>query len=100
MKSRFVRRRGSGCDNLHRNAPSLAFSVKLQEPLAVSIGDAGVLPNLRARGNLAPVAFEVLHNVATVTEAVHDVFEPAGVRQAEGVPAFVQTGEIDDGVAQ
>src|SRR5437867_10009259 len=100
MKSRLVRRRGSGCDKFHPNALSRALSVKFQQTLAVSFGDAGVLSNLCARGDLAPVACEVLHYVATVTEAVHDVFEPAGMRQAEGVPAFVQTGEIDDGVAQ
>ena len=46
------------------------------------------------------VAHEVAHDIAAEGEGVHDVLELGGVRQPHGVPQFMNTGQVDDRVAQ
>src|SRR5579862_8525278 len=48
----------------------------------------------------APVASKIFHDIAAKSEAIHDVRELRRVRQADGMPAFMQAGEVHHGVAK
>jgi hypothetical protein len=56
--------------------------------------------NVAAHFQQPPITLEVLDNIAAILEAVHDIGEIGGVFQSERMPAFMQTGEVDDGIAQ
>ncbi len=67
---------------------------------AVGVGNAGVSGDIRSGFQQTPVTVEVFDQIAAVLKAVHDVGEMRCVLQTERVPAFVQAGQINDGVAQ
>jgi len=56
--------------------------------------------NVLARAQPAAVALEVLDDITTEAEAVHNVLEFGRVREAQRVPTLVQASEIHDGIAQ
>src|SRR5271170_3372042 len=61
---------------------------------------AGILFDIVARQELSSVPREIFRDVAAVLEGVHDVVEVGRMIETQCVARFVQTGQIDDGVAQ
>ena len=56
--------------------------------------------NICSRLKLIPIAHEIVENVPTVSEVVHDVVESVRVGKTDGMPQFMDAGEIHDGVSQ
>src|ERR1700692_3796629 len=68
--------------------------------LSIRYRHSGILVDVIARLQPAPVAAEIFRDVSAVLEAVHDVFEGGGMRKAERVTGFMKARQIHDRVAQ
>ena len=82
-------------DNIHIKLPDGSDKEMPKGSTALDVAKS-ISPRLAE----AAIAAKVFGNVAAILKAVHDVGEPGGMRQAERVSGFMQTRQVDNGIAE